>query len=240
MNLVLFDADELARPLPRADRRAVHVRTVLRREVGDTFDAGIVNGPRGRATLTAIGEDGALTLAFTATTPPGKPAPITLLIGLPRPQTARDILRDATTAGVAALHFVRTAKAEASYATSSLWNGGEWRRHALAGAEQAFDTRVPEITHGRTLAAGLAAVDAAALRLALDNYEAPQRLGSCELAAAAGIALAIGAERGWSEAERTALRTAGFRFVHLGSRVLRTEAAVLAALAIVRAQLGLM
>lgn len=256
MNLVLFTPDELDRPLPREDRRAVHVRTVLRRAVGDSFDAGIVNGPRGRATLTAIDPAGALAFAFTATAPADPPAPITLLVGLPRPQTARDILRDATTAGVAALHFVRTAKGEPSYATSSLWTSGEWRRHALAGAEQAFDTRVPEITSGRSLAECLAALDtdsapaaraaggaagpATLLRLALDNYESVERLGAVEVPASAHVTLALGAERGWSAAERAALRTAGFRFVHLGTRVLRTEAAVLAALALVRAKLGLM
>jgi RsmE family RNA methyltransferase len=161
---------------------------------------------------------------------------------LPRPQTARDILRDATTLGAAALHFVRTDKAEPGYAQSSLWNDGDWQRHVFAGAEQAFDPRVPTVTHGRTLAAALADLPppADATRLALDNYEAAAALGTCHPMEDKGVVLAIGAERGWSAAERALLRAQGFTPVHLGERVLRSETAVVAALAIVRAKLGLM
>jgi len=242
VNLILFEPAELSRPLPRADRRAAHVLGVLRRQTGDTFDAGVIDGPRGTATLTAVGPE---TIAFTfvATQPPPPPEPVTLLVGLPRPQTARDILRDATTLGVRALHFDRTEKGEPSYAQSSLWTAGEWRRHILAGAEQAFATRLPRVTHGtalRDLLADPAALPAGATRLALDNYEAPVALAAVPLAAAVPLVLALGSERGWSAAERTALRAAGFACVHLGARVLRTETAVVAALTLARARLGLL
>jgi 16S rRNA (uracil1498-N3)-methyltransferase len=195
MNLILFEAAETATPLPRADPRARHLLDVLRRQPGDTFDAGLVNGPRGKGTLVALGAD-ALTLAFAwGEEPPALP-PITLLIGLPRPQTARDLLRDATTLGVAALHFVATEKCEPSYARSTLWTSGEWRRHVLAGAAQAFDTRLPEISWTHTLAEAVAclepgrkdALPAGGTRLALDNYEAAQSLGECLLNPAAHAA----------------------------------------------------
>lgn len=62
MNLILFEPHELTSPLSRADRRAVHVLEVLRRAPGDTFDVGLLNGPRGRATLLST-DDAALTLA---------------------------------------------------------------------------------------------------------------------------------------------------------------------------------
>jgi len=245
VNLILFEPAEIHRPLPRTDRRAVHLLDVLRRRVGDSFDAGIVNGPRGKATLTHLAAD-ALTFSFAPTTPIPSAAPLTLLVGLPRPQTARDILRDATTLGVGALHFVRTEKAESSYAQSTLWSSGEWRRHIIAGAEQAFATRIPEVTHGQPLATALANLPTlpriASTRLALDNYESPFSLGQLTLSpdSAAPVVLALGAERGWSAAERDLLRAHGFTFVHLGERVLRTETAVTAALAIIRAKLGLM
>jgi len=235
VNLILFEPAELAASLSRRDPRARHILGVLRRQAGDTFDAGIVNGPRGKGTLVTIEAD-ALTLAFTWGEPPLPPEPITLLIGLPRPQTARDILRDATALGVSALHFFRAEKSEASYAQSTLWSSGEWRRHLVNGAEQAFDTRLPEVTHGRSLTEVIAAASANGTRLALDNYESPQRLSSATITPPA--VLAFGPERGWSAAERDLLRSSRFAFVHLGSRVLRSETAVIASLAILRAKLG--
>ena len=244
MNLILFTSGEIARPLPREDRRAVHLLRVLRRRVGDSFDAGLVNGPRGKGTLVAAGPE-ALTLSFAwgAEAPP--PDPLILIIGLPRPQTARDILRDATSLGVAAIHFVTTEKGESSYGTSTLWTSGEWQRHVIAGAEQAFDTRLPEVSHGRLLLEAIAALTPATIRLALDHYEATGPLSALSLSAGRvdappPVALAFGPERGWSNAERAALRGAGFAFGHLGARVLRLETAVTAAVALIKAGRGLM
>lgn len=237
MNLILFEPAELAAPLPRSDPRAAHLLNLLHRSVGETFDAGLINGPRGKGTLAAIGADSlTLTFAWGPAAPP--PEPIALLIGLPRPQTARDILREATSLGTGALHFFRAGKGEASYAQSTLWSSGEWRRHLVTGAEQAFDTRLPAVTHGLTLAEAIATVTPSATCIALDNYESPQPLSAVSLASP--VVLAFGPERGWSATERDLLRASGFAFAHLGTRVLRSETAVIAALAVVRAKLRLM
>jgi len=237
VNLILFEPAELSAPLPRSDPRAAHLLNVLRRSAGDTFDAGLINGPRGKGTVVTVGPD-ALTLAFTWDSASPAPESITLLIGLPRPQTARDILREATSLGVDALHFFAAEKSEPGYAQSTLWASGEWRRHLLAGAEQAFTTRLPTLTHGQSLAAVIASLPAGTTCVALDNYESPQALSA--VAVAAPVALAFGPERGWSAAERDLLRAQGFTLAHLGQRVLRSETAVIAALAIVRARLGLL
>lgn len=234
MNLVLFTSEEISRPLPRSDPRAVHVLSVLKRQPGDSFDAGLINGPHGRGTLLAIGADH-LTLSFTWGGPPPPPEPVTLIIGLPRPQTARDILRDGTTLGVAAIHFARTDKGESSYAQSSLWTTGEWQRHLMTGAAQAFSTLIPEVTHGQTLAEILSVLPAATLRLALDHYEAAAPLWSVRPKPSTPVVLALGPERGWSAVDRTLLRSHAFDLVHLGPRVLRCETAVIAALTLVQA-----
>ena len=238
VNLILFEAAELERPLPRSDRRARHLLQILRRSVGDTFDAGLVNGPRGKAILRIV-TDESLTFSFAPHGPVPASEPISLIIGLPRPQTARDILRDATTLGVDGLHFVQTEKGESSYAQSTLWSSGEWRRHLTLGAEQAFDTRIPEVTWGRTLAEAVASFPAGT-RLALDNYESPAPLSQCQVSRDHHLVLAIGCERGWAAAERTTLRAHGFQFHDLGPRVLRTETACTVALTLVRAKLGLL
>lgn len=242
MNLILFQPDEIPKPLPRSDQRALHVLDVLRRGNGDTFDVGIVDGPRGKATLVDVGRD-ALTFTFTWGLPPPPLDPITLIVGLPRPQTARKILQDATAVGVSSIHFVLTEKTEPSYAQSTLWSSGEWRRHLMAGAEQAFCTRLPAVTWNRTLPACLAGLSHTAGRVALDNYEGVTPLLGYSVsgynpASLPEMALAIGGERGWSDDERHALRQQGFTLAHLGERVLRTETAVVAALAILKAKLG--
>ncbi len=234
MNLVLFHPAEVGRPLARADARARHVERVLRRGPGEPFDAGIVNGHRGRGRIVAATPD-ALELVFEWLHPAPVPDPVTLLVGLPRPQTARDILRDATTLGVAALRFVATERTEPGYAASSLWRDRAWEPHVLAGAAQAFSTQVPAVSAGAPLAAELAALPAGAERLALDNYEASAPLSRWSAAPGAPVVLALGPERGWGPTDRAALRAAGFRLVHLGDRVLRLETAVVAALTLVKA-----
>lgn len=238
MNLILFESTEVEAPLARSDPRARHLLEVLKRREGETFDTGIVNGPRGKGTVRTIGAE-ALTLEFAWGETPAALEPIRLIIGLPRPQTARDVLRDATTLGAAQMDFVRTEKGEPSYARATLWTDGEWRRQLLAGAAQAFDTRIPEVSHGRTLAETLAGLPPGGARIALDNYEASGALSAAELRGA-DVTLAIGPERGWTAGDRARLRQYGFTLAHLGTRVLRTETAVTAALAIVKAQRGTM
>src|SRR5579872_6811776 len=75
VNLILFDAGELDRPLPHSDPRSAHLAGVLRRGVGDAFDAGIVNGPRGKGTVRAILPEG-LSIAFEARAAPEPADPI--------------------------------------------------------------------------------------------------------------------------------------------------------------------
>jgi len=238
VNLILFESSETNSPLPRNDSRASHIVDVLRRKVGDTVDTGMVGGPRGKATVTAINAESLdLSFAWDQHSPP-PPAPIVLLVGLPRPQTVRKILHSATELGVTAVHFVNTQKSEPSYAQSTLWSSGEWRRHLLDAAQQAFDTHLPDISHGRKLADALESLEKSPTRLALDNYEAPRRLS--EVTIDAPVVLALGPERGWSARDREALRAHGFEFAHLGSRVLRTETACISALTLIRAQLGLL
>ncbi|HRE83213.1 MAG TPA: RsmE family RNA methyltransferase [Opitutaceae bacterium] len=251
MNLILFDAHELTGVLPRSDPRAEHVLSVLRRQPGDLFDVGVVNGPRGKGRLESV-SDGLLTLSFSWGAPlPSLPS-LRVCLGLPRPQTARKILQELTTLGASELHFVTTERGEPQYAQSTLWSSGEWRRHVLAGAAQAFDTRIPEVTWGRSLAdvvaivgrrsgsEGAETVSKTLACWALDNYEAAGPLSGVTMQSSTSVTLALGPERGWGPTDRKVLRDHGFQLVHLGERVLRAETAAVAALAIMAAKRGLM
>lgn len=236
MNLILFEPAETTLPLPREDRRAIHLLDVLRRREGDLFDAGIVNGPRGKGTLRRIEADG-LRLEFAWESPPPALDPITLIVGLPRPQTARAILRDLASLGVSSMHFVTTEKGDLNYGSSTLWHGGEYRRHLVSGAEQAFCTRIPTITFGQDLRTTISQLPLNGTRVALDNYEASSPLSGLAKVET-NVAVAVGPERGWSGKERDWLRDERFTLVHVGARVLRTETACIVAVALLKARLG--
>ena len=233
MNLVLITADEAKAGLSPDDARARHLRETVGLAVGGTFHVGIENGQRGIATITTHAPR--LTFAVAWEKSAQARLPLTVLVGLPRPQTAKKVLYDLASLGAAKIIFFESEKGDPGYLTSSLWKDGEWREHVLKGTEQACSTLVPEVTRVGSLAEALVGLDANAWKLALDPYEAT---GAPEISAPAKAAvLAIGPERGFADEERAALRTAGFGFAHLGDRILRVEAAALVGGALMLAQL---
>lgn len=235
MNLILFDPDEIGRPLPRTDPRAGHILDVLRRKTGDDFDAGVVNGRKGKGILRQIGPT-ALEIDFDLFEEPPALLPIGLLAGLPRPQTARKILQEATSLGLSEIHFATTDKSEPSYAESRLWTTGEWRRRLVAGAEQAFTTRIPALSRHDSLAAALASIGAPPAIGALDNYEATAPLRTFRPDHLPCL-LAVGGERGWSAGERDLFRERNIPLFSLGQNVLRTETACLCGLTLLMANM---
>jgi 16S rRNA (uracil1498-N3)-methyltransferase len=239
VNLILFQAVELEQPLPRSDPRAQHLLQVLRRQVGDSTDVGLVNGPRGKAVLRRVTATH-LWLDFDWGSVPPPPYAIWLIVGLSRPQTCRRILHEAAALGVERMSFVSTERAEPTYAASRLWTTGEYQRHVLDGVEQAFSTHLPLVDYGLALEEALASAGRRArVRCALDNYEATMPLGRLDVSPGPPAALAVGSERGWTAGERQTLRAHGFALVGLGDRVLRTETAVVAGVAVLQARTGM-
>ena len=230
---MLITAEEAKSGLPPDDARARHLRETVGLAVGATFHVGIENGLRGIATITTLAPQVNFAVAWEKS--PQARHPLTVLVGLPRPQTAKKVLHDLASLGAARIVFFESAKGDPGYLTSSLWKNGEWREHVLKGTEQACSTLVPEVTRVGSLVEALIGLDANAWKLALDPYEAT---GAPEVSSSAKAAvLAIGPERGFSDSERAALSTNGFAFAHLGDRILRVEAAALVGGALMLAQL---
>jgi len=237
VNLVLFEPAELERPLPADDPRALHITGVLGRRPGDAFDAGVVDGPRGKAMLLEATEGGLL-VRFEPLEEPPPLHPVVLAFAACRPVSAQRMLREATSLGVESIWTFGADKAERGYLEASLWSAAGWRPFLLAGAMQAFSTRLPTVEKFATLDAVVPA--AAGLEmLALDNYEAGRPLREWT-PAAARTAVAVGPERGWSARERALLRAAGVGLYGLGERVLRSDTACLAGLALVLARRALL
>ena len=72
----------------------------------------------------------------------------------------------------------------------------------------------------------------------LDNVVGAIALSSATIGSSA--VLAIGPERGWSDRERKLFAESGFKPMLLGSRVLRTETACSAGVAVLLSRMGLL
>ena len=159
MNIVLFHSDEINSPLPLADQRVQHLQKILRKEVGDAFEAGIINGPSGVAQITAWSEEG-LSFEFTPTGN-GKPLyPLTMIIGFPRPIQLKRLLRDIASLGVSQVHLCGTELGEKSYLKASLSQPEELAAMLKDGSIQAKSTHVPQVFVHRDVAACLEAAAA--------------------------------------------------------------------------------
>ena len=236
MNLILFEQKADVLRLAGEDSRALHIRNTLKMSEGDELYVGVVNDVRGKAKIIKLDLDSIeLEVAWESDVPPLHR--LTLLAGLPRPQTARIILREAASMGFEKLLFFGAEKGESSYAQSHIWRESDCRELLKLGAAQAFNTRIPQVICYDSLDHALdeESLDAYC-KMALDLYEASVSLADCAIQLPA--ILAIGAERGWSPAERNTLKKADFALTHMGDRVLRSETACLAAAAILLAKGG--
>jgi RsmE family RNA methyltransferase len=237
MNLILFDAPFETKRLEADDTRAQHIFKVLRARVGTKVFIGFVNGLRARAEVTLVEADGAISLRVIGTESAPKPLPIRLLLGLPRPHTAKRILFEAASLGVSDLHFFEAERGEPSYAKSSLWTTDEWKERLRLGTEQSFGTHVPEVGMHTDLQSAISFLQGEGVHLALDNYEAAGSLSQILPDRASNAVIALGPERGWSALERDTFRRNGWKLAHLGAHVLRLETACTAAVAAVSARL---
>lgn len=235
MNLVLLTAAEARDGLPLSDPRASHLLKTVGLGVGQTFHIGIAQGLRGLATVTALAPQLTFSIAWEKSVQAR--LPLTVLIGLPRPQTAKKVLHDLASLGAARLIFFTADKGDPGYLTSSLWKDREYTEHLTKGTEQACSALVPELERVGSLSAALAFVKTHDWKVALDPYEATGPLGLATNPTPTAGVLAVGPERGWSEQERGLLRSHGFALHHLGDRILRVEAACLVGGALMLAQL---
>ena len=235
MNIVLFGSEAYRQSLPLRDDRARHLLEVLRCEPGSRFRAGVVNGPSGHGTVLAV-ERERLQVALHWDAEPSAAPDITLIVGLPRPPSAKKILYQCAAVGCRAIHFVHTWLSDGNYAKSRLWTNGEWRRHLLDGVQQSAATTAPEVTCGEPLHRVVTGIAEEATAVALDQGAGARRLGAEDLQRP--LVLAVGPERGWSEQDLEILVRHGLTLCTLGNRILRVETACVAAMAIAMARLG--
>ena len=225
MNLVLINQEESTHGIPIEDPRPIHLTQTVGLQLNKTFFVGIKNGFRGLATIKEISSSLNFTVVWEKEKQPK--LPLELLVGLPRPQTAKKILYDAASLGISKIIFFVSEKGDPGYLSSSLWKNNEWEEFLLRGAEQACSCLIPEIVHTSSIEEGIKSLRPQSWRVALDPYTAKEPL-KANMGKLSFGTLGIGPERGWSDSERSVLKTNDFYFYHLGDRILRVETACVA------------
>ena len=240
MNIILFEPQEWQNDLSPQDERVQHVHKILKSKVGDTLSAGVINESLGEAIISDIKEDGSISFDYKAhdetLTPLSK---LALIIGTPRPPTAKRLIRDLATVGVGRIIFVATDLGEKSYLTSRLWSKGEYKDALLLGASQSKSPLLPHIEKHYSLYKAIDQLSPETVKLGLDNVNPDVKLGEYRASSPDNeVCLAIGPERGWSDREREVFKEKGFRICSLGNRVLRTETICHMASALILSELG--
>jgi RsmE family RNA methyltransferase len=245
VNIILFENHELGKSLPRRDERTIHLLKVLHKKAGDRFDAGILDGQRGTGIIEKINLDGSVLVSLRVSETPPARLPVRIAVGFPRPIQLRRLLRDLSNLGVEAIDLIGTELGEKSYRDTRLLNDGGARAALIEGAVQSRDTTIPRLSAFARLEDWLrerpweksSSGRPIPLLVAADNVR-PEGSISRISPTRRPVALAIGAERGWSDRERDLLEASGFLRLSLGSRALRTETACVAAVILALEKIG--
>jgi len=248
LNLILLEPGEIGAgvDITLTGARARHLLTVLRVAPGDQVRVGVIDGPRGAATVQSSGSASVtLRCAFEADTP-RRPS-VDLLLALPRPKVMRRLWAQIAASGVGRIILTNAERVERDYFDAHILTPACYRPLLVEGLQQARDTRMPAVSiHKRFKVLVEDELDglfeANGLRLVADpsaQTSVSAAIGEqAYRAAGTRILIAIGPEGGWNSFEIGLLGAHGFQPVGMGPRTLRTDTACVALLAILHAALA--
>jgi 16S rRNA (uracil1498-N3)-methyltransferase len=212
---------------------AGHVLRVLRLRTGDALVIFDGSGVDYEGEVIGLGrEEVGVRVGAGREVRSESPLAITLLQGVCRGPRMDTAIQKATELGVARIQPVLTERSVVRLADEQGARKQEhWRRIAIAAAEQSGRSRIPQVDEARKLEDALPGTAGLATRLLLDPRGAGLRtLGP----PSSPVGLLAGPEGGLSDDESRMAVDFGFTTVSLGPRVLRTETAPLAGIALLQ------
>ena len=216
---------------------AHHLANVLRAERGQLYELS-----DGRALFLARVERVARDRVDFALVEP-LPAPssrlqVTLLLSLVKFDRFEWALEKATELGTEIVIPLASERSEKKLIEAAVKRADRWNKILLESAQQARCLRPPQLRPAQRPAEAFRAQDAGIRILLSERPQAPPLRQLFEAQSAqrqsadvpVKIALAVGPEGGWTDAEFAAATAAGFSEASLGDLILRTETAVIAGL----------
>ncbi|WP_201575057.1 16S rRNA (uracil(1498)-N(3))-methyltransferase [Psychrobacter sp. H8-1] len=238
MNCILLSESDIALPYAQINDPAqiTHIHKVLNLQPGDTLKIGQLGGHLGTAIINEMTPNNIQLADVQLDTAPPPKLDVTVVLALPRPKVLRRLIMDMTALGVRDIILINSYRTQKSYWQSPLL--ARLDEFVLDGLQQGVDTVAPRIRLQKRFKpfvedelASLITHDAIVAHpyseLSFTQYiqqHASQPAPSTK--AALPNVVCIGSEGGWIDYEIELLAAQGCQAVHMGSRILRTEAAV--------------
>ena len=230
MNRILFESSEIADGVATcSDARAEHILSVLHGEVGQTLKTGELDGKVGTGEIVSI--DGSTVAVRVSHTEESLRPWFDLVLAPPRPRVMKRLLPQLASLGVGTIVLVGAKKVEKDFWGATLLKEENFRPLFVDGLMQAGTSVMPRLETRRNfrrfIADELDTLFPTANRIvghpsgAFDS--SPCREGR--------LLLAVGPEGGWTDEEVELLEARGFSRYSLGSRILRTDTALVALVA---------
>jgi 16S rRNA (uracil1498-N3)-methyltransferase len=213
-----------------------HLARALRMQVGGELVLFDGRGNEYAATITVIDRK-TVTVATAGRRDSDMESPLRIHLGiaLSRGERMDWITQKATELGVSAITPLLTTRTEVKLPQERAEKKlRHWQQVAIGACEQCGRNQLPTIHPLQELDQWLASTEAQCKLVLHHRSQTPPEEGR----RSASVALLIGPEGGLSGAEITAAEQAGYHSLRLGPRVLRTETAPLAAIAILQARWG--
>lgn len=227
---------------------AEHLGRVLRAEPGQLYE--LSDGHRvwlGRVEDVVLPKRGESRIEFALVEPIPAREPavrIELLLSVVKFDRFEWCLEKATELGVTEIIPLAAARTDKPLLAAAGKRHARWEKIILESAQQSRRLR-PPLIRAVALPEEVFAQSTAARKIVLSERPDAPRLhdlfrspGILPAGTAGTAALAIGPEGGWTDEELAAARAGGFAEASLGETILRTETAVLAAMAVLRFALG--
>jgi 16S rRNA (uracil1498-N3)-methyltransferase len=222
---------------------AEHLGRVLRAEPGQLYE--LSDGIRvwlGRVERVSISKQGRSRIEFALVEPVRASEPplrIELLLSLVKFDRFEWCLEKSTELGANTIVALSAARSDKALIAAGSKRRARWERILLESAQQSRRLRPAELAAATSPQKAFAASTAGVKILLSERHDAPLLREALAKAGQkgsgssfSGVALAIGPEGGWTDDEIESGCAAGFAEASLGESILRTETAVLAAMAI--------
>ena len=244
--IILFESDKKDDgTFHLVDSRAEHIRKILKSQINDRLEIGILNGKLGTALIQSITDKEVALTDIQLDDTVQNINTIDIIIALPRPQTVKKVLFISAMMGVRNIFLIRANRVEKSFFHSIVLEKDNLQKHLIDGLQQGKKTQLPIVSiHDKCKpfiqdwqCQFYESYNEQPIML-LPDLDTEQNLsdvikisGAPSLGMGSHLLIAIGPEGGWVPYETEMMTSLGFQKFKLGDWTLRVEHALTACLA---------